>query len=288
MYYSYNSPNVKQVYDSLYLEDDEFFKVYIERVLKFGEVSSKTALSNFTALVNDPMVNNILKFCVDIEKDSQLINKLRDAFFKYAEIFSPSNVPVIYLIYSAFSYNVIALPKRLGISLERYIQNDNIYDIAQIPKYERIKMKKEYLPYDAIKGWILSDINMDSVITLLDHMIIHGKVLFLLDQIFGEGNDHLKIGYSLEQLKWCEKNKTLIWSFFVESKILHSSKYEYIAKYINPAPFAQGISKECPGEVGKWIGWQIVKSYCKNHDCSPPQLLTTKNDLIFRNSGFKP
>ncbi len=283
------SDSVEIIYDSIYKLHPDFWKIYIEKIMKFGEVNSKTARMNFRNMVKDPTVQIVFSRCYRHAFDSTLIYEVKEVMRKYAEYFSPASVPVIVLTYSAFGYNIIALPAYLAISLEKYIDDKDIYDMAEINMYERVSMKTEYLPYDMLKGWILSDIESDTFSTLLDYMITNGKVLYFLDQIFGmNGNDHLKMGYSYEQLQWAEANKQKIWAFFVSNDLIFSRKYEHIVKYIQPAPFTAGLPRESPGRLAVWIGWLIVRSYCKNHECSPDRLIRVPPSVVFAESGFKP
>jgi uncharacterized protein YjaZ len=48
------------------------------------------------------------------------------------------------------------------------------------------------------------------------------------------------------------------------------------------------IDNESPGMVGRYIGWQIVRSYMENNTVTVPQLLIKNADEIFKNSKYKP
>jgi len=61
---------------------------------------------------------------------------------------------------------------------------------------------------------------------------------------------------------------------------------------LSPAPFSKfylEIDNVSPGQVGAWIGWQIVRSYMKNNnDISINELLNKKAKEIFEQSKYKP
>jgi uncharacterized protein YjaZ len=40
--------------------------------------------------------------------------------------------------------------------------------------------------------------------------------------------------------------------------------------------------------IGRYIGWQIVRSYMKNNEVTVPQLMIKTPEEIFRNSKYKP
>ena len=60
-------------------------------------------------------------------------------------------------------------------------------------------------------------------------------------------------------------------------------------KFIGERPNVHEISRDCPGRIGVWIGWQIVESYMENNNVSIQELLkSTDNDTLFRLSKYKP
>jgi uncharacterized protein YjaZ len=48
------------------------------------------------------------------------------------------------------------------------------------------------------------------------------------------------------------------------------------------------IDNESPGQVGAWIGWQIVRSYAKNNDVPVAKLLEINAKELFKKSKYKP
>ena len=66
--------------------------------------------------------------------------------------------------------------------------------------------------------------------------------------------------------------------------MLYSTDQKLAPRFINPAPFSKfylEIDNDSPGQVGAWIGWQIVRSYMKNNDVSIEELLKTNAKEIF-------
>jgi hypothetical protein len=92
-------------------------------------------------------------------------------------------------------------------------------------------------------------------------MIEKGKQWYLLDKFLPGIPDSIKTGYTQQQLDWCRENEGLIWSYIVKNEDLNSINPAVIQTYIGEGPFTQGFSQEySPGNIGQWIGWQIVKS----------------------------
>jgi uncharacterized protein YjaZ len=73
--------------------------------------------------------------------------------------------------------------------------------------------------------------------------------------------------------------------------MLYSNDQKLIARFINPAPFSKfylEIDNESPGQVGAWIGWQMVRSFVQNNDMPLENLLKTNAKEIFIKSKYKP
>ena len=111
--------------------------------------------------------------------------------------------------------------------------------------------------------------------------------LILLPEI----SDAEKIGYTPEQITWCQENESYMWRYFMQEQLLYSSDSKLPSRFINTAPFSKfylEIDNESPGRVGTWIGWQIVLSFMKNNDVNLQQLLQMDPIEIFQNSKYKP
>jgi uncharacterized protein YjaZ len=99
------------------------------------------------------------------------------------------------------------------------------------------------------------------------------------------------MGYTPEQIKWCNENEGYIWRYFIEKELLYSDDQKLIPRFINMAPFSKfylEIDNETPGRVGSWVGWQIVRSYMENNEVSLQQLLNSNAKEIFEKSKYKP
>ena len=126
---------------------------------------------------------------------------------------------------------------------------------------------------------------------LLGQMIYFGKQLYLKDLLLPEYSDADKMGYTPEQILWCQENESYMWRYFIENELLYSDDSKLKSRFIDPAPFSKfylEIDNESPGRVGAWIGWQIVRSYMKNNEVSIDKLLKMNAKEIFEKSKYKP
>jgi len=76
----------------------------------------------------------------------------------------------------------------------------------------------------------------------------------------------------------------------VKNEDLNSVNPVTLQTYIGEAPFTQGFSQEfSPGNLGQWIGWQIVKKFEeKNPDMTPSELMKTDPRRILEEAKYKP
>lgn len=127
--------------------------------------------------------------------------------------------------------------------------------------------------------------------TLLAQMVFHGKVLYLLDLWLPDTEDRFKIGYTHGDITWAETNEEEIWKYFIENELLYATQSKLQQRFIEPAPFSKfnlEIDNESPGRIGRWVGWQIVRSYMDVNPISLQQMLNTPSEKLFNNSKYKP
>jgi hypothetical protein len=185
----------------------------------------------------------------------------------------------------------------IGISLQFYLGRDfSLYNTEYFlnnvaPAYRSRRFTKDYIISDVMK-LITEDIFPDKSKgkPLLDQMIEKGKQWWMLDKFLPGIPDTIKTGYTKQQLDWCNKNEGLIWSYLTKNEELHSITPSTIQIYIGEAPFTQGFSQELsPGNIGTWIGWQIVKKFAANNSSMKPEdVMHTSPDKIIEGSKYKP
>ncbi len=91
------------------------------------------------------------------------------------------------------------------------------------------------------------------------------------------------------QLDGCYKNEEVIWSYFVQNDLLYVSDPSIIRDYMNDAPITQALGAESPGNIGQFVGWQIVKKWIgKNEKLTLQQLMETNPKTIFEQAKYKP
>ncbi len=272
-----------------------FFDLYVYQITTLGSPDSVLMSQHINDFINDTNFRSIYNDCEKMYGDFNEQNAgLTSAFKLYSYFFQGKNIPRIITLISGFSYPIICDSLNLGISLDMYMGPTYKYYSTMdppLPVYLRNRMHKDYLVCDAMKGWAESDYGIDeSSARMIDFMIAQGRLIYFLDKIVIDAPDTIKSGYTSNQLEWCLGNEKKIWSFFIDNKLLFSFDPNLMNKFINDGPTTNGFPKESPGNIGKFIGWQIVKSYMINHkEISLRQLMEEKDLVkIFNESKYKP
>lgn len=185
----------------------------------------------------------------------------------------------------------------LGISLQFYLGKDfslykEEYFITNVaPEYRSRRFDKKYIVADAMK-LIADDIfpEKSKGKGLIDQMIEKGKQWWLLDKFMPSAHDSLKTGYSGVQLEWCKKNEGLIWNNIITNeKNINTTDPASLQTYLGEAPFTQSMPGISPGNIGQWVGWQILKKFVeKNSSLSIEEVMNTEPQKILEEAKYKP
>jgi hypothetical protein len=175
------------------------------------------------------------------------------------------------------------------ISLDLYLgKNHKFYEF---PEYLKQNFEENQIMPDIVSSFAATKIPNVSDKTLLSQMIYAGKELYLKDVLLPKSTDAEKIGYTPEQITWCQENESYMWRYFMEDKLLYSTDSKLPNRFINVAPFSKfylEIDNESPGRVGTWVGWQIVRSFMNNNDVTLQQVLQIDPMELFQKSKYKP
>jgi hypothetical protein len=159
------------------------------------------------------------------------------------------------------------------------------------PEYISRRFEPQYIPANCMKA-VADEIYPDKTAGrgLIEQMIEKGKQWWLLDKFLPTTPDSIKTGYSKQQLKWCEANEGLIWNEIITSqRDLYTKDPIALQNYIGEAPFTQSMSPASPGNIGQWVGWQIVKKFAeKNSSMNVRDILITDPRKILERAKYKP
>ena len=213
-------------------------------------------------------------------------------FFKsHIELVDKFITPQVITVNTDIDYRnkVILTDSLLLIGLDNYLgPNHKFYD--GIPEYIKEDFTIPGIFSDVAEKYAYANIPRIEFYTFLDKIIYYGKVLYYKDFTL-DIEDRYKIGYSKVKMKWAKENEYFVWTYFIENNILFNPDNNLESRFINDSPFSRfylEIDNESSEMIGKYIGWQIVKSYMKNNDTSLKNMLNKSPIDIYNNSKYKP
>jgi gliding motility-associated lipoprotein GldB len=217
--------------------------------------------------------------------------ELTDVIKHIKYYFPKTATPKLITVISEMDYNnkVIYADSLVIVALEMYLGKEHRF--YQFPKYISQNFEERQIMPDVVASFSTRVLPPNREKSFLSRIIYAGKKGYLKDLFLPEYSDADKMGYTEEQIKWCDENESYMWRYFIEREMLYSDDQKLSSRFVNPAPFSKfylEIDNESPGQVGAWIGWQIVRSYMANNDVTIQQLLATDAKEIFEKSKYKP
>ena len=242
--------------------------------------------------LQDPIQHEIFNE-ITIQYDSVIFLEtgLFKFFKRHKELVNKFITPKVITVNTDIDYRnkVILADSLLLIGLDNYLgPNHKFYD--GIPEYIKEDFTIPSVFSDVAEKFAFANIPRIEFYTFLDKIIYYGKVLYYKDFTL-DIPDRYKIGYSIEKMKWAKENEYFVWTYFIENNILFNPDNNLESRFINDSPFSRfylEIDNESSEMIGKYIGWQIVKSYMENNDISLKNMLYKSPIDIYNNSKYKP
>ena len=283
--------------DSLHFEADlaklvkqypQFSEDYFNRILM---LSSKKEPENILAFYKAYLP--IYQATSKIQAYKKANPEIAAAFKRFHFYFPTYTLPkqIIYFIGPLETYGNVVTKDGLAIGLQLYMGAESSWYFSEqintiYPTYISRHFAPEYIVVNSIQN-ILNDYDPLTLNgkQLIEQMIEIGKRQYILSQCLPNASDTLILGYTSNQLKAIEDNKGDIWTFLSSQNRLFSVDPSLTSAIINEAPYNDYFGEDIPGNVGKYIGYTIVKSWMKQQDSKSKndlnQLLKTPAKTIF-------
>ena len=293
-----SSANIQSRLPQLQKQYGYFFTNYMEGMLSVGSPTDKTFITNLKTVFGTPDYNALkdevfLKYPSLTKQENELENAFKHIKYYYPE----QKLPRIVSFFSGFSVQVPIGDNYIGIGLDMFLGAESKFYPAlrsSIPAYISRRFTPENITPRVMEAYIREDLfpEDDESISLLQKMIVNGKVLYFMDAVLPEVQDSLKIGYTSAQYKWAKSNEPAIWAYFLGENLLYDTDYMKIQKYLTDAPFTPGIgdNNESAPKLAVFTGWQIVKRYMDEHPEVKLQELMKETDYqkILSQSKYRP
>lgn len=284
-----NAPDV----ESIHRKYGRYFDVYATGVLQLGQVCDTLFPHLLSLFLQDTVIREVYDTVATRYPELTAQEKdLSDAWAYYAYYFPEKVIPQVYAHISGFNQSVIVDSAEVGISLDNYLGDCVFYSMlaVPVPMYARRKMTGEDMVRDIMTGWFNAEfVFRPQKNDFISGMIYQGKIVSLLRRVLPDYEFARVLGFSPEQLEWCENNESRIWSFLIENDFLFSTQQKLMLKYLNDAPYTSGMPVESPGRAVVWSGWRIVEEYMKKTEITLPELMQEQDyHKILRIAAYRP
>lgn len=183
----------------------------------------------------------------------------------------------------------------LGVGLQLHMGSGFSYYQSEegqqlYPQYISNRFEPDYIAVNCMKTIVdelIASDNDDK--PLIQQMILRGKRLYILSKLLPTADEAKLIGYTDAQLKDCYGHEAVVWDLFVRNNYLQVSDKNIVKNYVGEGPKTQELGEAAPGNIGSFVGWQIVKKYmAKNPSATLAQLIAKDNEQLFQEAKYKP
>ncbi|PDH46378.1 MAG: gliding motility lipoprotein GldB [Bacteroidetes bacterium MED-G13] len=229
----------------------------------------------------------------NVFNEAEFLNdQLSNFFSRKKKYYKKFRLPKIISLITDVDYDnrVILTDSILLIGLDNYLGSDH-YFYDGLPNFIKEDLKKENIISDIAEEYARKSILEKKMYTFLEKILYHGKILYYKDIMLPNENDYLKIGISQNKLDWAIANESKVWGYFIENEILFNPDINLEKRFIDDAPFSKfflEIDNDSTEKIGRFIGWNIVRSFMKNNNISFQKMLQLDYKDIYYKSKYKP
>ncbi|MBK8659275.1 MAG: hypothetical protein IPN22_10505 [Bacteroidetes bacterium] len=277
----------------------EFYYFYLDNFVIGPRPAGDTTDVEEAALrqfVTDRYVRTIQDSIESVFPDTRQQEEELLQAFRYFKYYIPEfQTPEVLYFNSIYSAGASPFGKKqLVIGLDMFLGDENHdYDSVGVFQYLRHKMKPAYMSRYALESlfdaYFENGINPEQ--NTLEAMVDRGRKIYFLSYVFPDAPDSLLLGYTQKQTDFCRSSEKEIWKFLNDKDVLLKNNSMDKTRYLGEAPTTSGMPAEAPGNIGSFIGLQIVRSYMKEAGSavSLHDLLTKyPAKIIFEKSKYRP
>jgi gliding motility-associated lipoprotein GldB len=304
------SPDISNIELSLETErlDKKLFKIHTKTELKdlldknwvFSEIflnrsqypHDSILLNRFYTLLQNQSIDTLWQETNRLFGDLSEISSQFENAFKRIKYYYPDFIPPkVQFVFTGLTHDMYVSDSLIVIGLDYYLGDNATYRPLNIPGYILKRYRKENIVPNSLL--LLSEkynkIDVRDKALLAD-MIFYGKAFYFSKQMLPCVADSIFLGYTPKEMRDIFYSQEIIWANFIENEALFDTNHLIKDKFIAERPKTFEIGQNCPGRIGRWIGWEIVKSYMENN---PDMILSdlmkiSDSRVLFEKSGFKP
>lgn len=270
-----------------------FLPFFVSEVIHDQTNPQETPLQALSGFLKAQQVRRLYDSCQLRHANLDWLQRELEPAFKYYQYYFPEKkAPTVVTAVTEFVGDAYLVNDTLlMLGLDFFMGPDfSGYNPDYFPEYLRRQFQPDYMPIKLATALATGSAGQPASERILDLMLHNGKILYLVDCLLPDTPDSLKMGYTSAQMEGCQANEAEVWARLLDLKVLYQPLSDANQKIVMPSPAAEMVFQEAPGEVGNWVGWQIVRAYMKRHpDTSMAQLMTLRDGQKFlEQSRYKP
>ncbi len=257
------------------------------------------AIYQYRNFLRDPYFKELFQYVNRKFGDmSDVHEEIKNALTYYKYYFPEAQVPKFYTVVGGIDPesstklvegHEINGQMTLILHLDWYLGKDNKF-YGALPQYIRYQCDKKFLAIDCFRNVLIwEQLPNKEPITLLDNMVMAGKVLYFTEMLFPERSSEDVFAYKTEEVKWAEQHHGDVWNYLIENDLVYSKDAAVAQHLVGISPETKPF-KGSPGRMGAFIGWKIVGSFMENNpDVSLQDMMKmTDSKELLKKSGYKP
>ncbi len=285
----------------LYVQFPTFMPYYVEHILGISAADTAYLQEVLPQFLNDTLYGfkqTNARVLHDFASILDVQKQLDGAFSRLRYLYPELDIPLIYFFVSGFNASILFFNEgdyeqlaSIAVGVDMYLGSDYAYYNRVVYNYQKQTMRKECIAADVVSAYLFRTFPFTSKKSrLLENMLYRGKMMYVLSLLFPAESANEIMGYTAEQMAWCDRYEADVWKMMVDKKDLFKTEMPVLTSYLNDGPFTSEISQESPARLGTWIGWQICKSYMEKNPNVTLQELIAEGDAqkILELSYYKP
>lgn len=265
------------------------------RVFLSGDLNNPEAVQYLKDFATDPFSILLYKKAKAAFPDLKQVEPVVEDVFAYFHYYYPD----IELPKKAFTCitgvhpdepPVQIIDNQLVISLDWYLDDEEVYDQIGMPRYMSLRRNKLTLAKEVAEQlymYYLYEWRKQGQV--IGEMVFYGRRNLFIEAMYPELPDSVLLGYSSDQWRWAVENEGQVWADIVGNRRLYEAGLDTYMMFFGDGPFTQAYSNDAPSRLGEFFGLNIIRSFFSNNEVSLQDLMQRKDlQNIFQDSGYKP
>ena len=244
------------------------------------------------AMVQDEHIQALHKEVERVFGDFSAVEQQFKEAFRYLLYYYPDfKVPQLATFITGMGRDLFLGEDLIVIGLDFFMGEGAKFRPIELPEYILRAYEPAYIVPKTMlllsRDFIETD---ESDQTLLAEILHYGKAYCFAQAMLPTVASNVILGYTPEQWAAVMEHQDVVWQHFIEEALLYTTNHFIKNKYISDRPFTSEIGQGCPGNIGRWLGWEVVKSYRQKHnEVSLPALMqNTDTQALFSQAKYRP